>query len=64
MPHRSNHHALGVLRVGVFPQQLHGDGRVEIDSVDTILTAERLSGLYGYGLRQLEDRGRRCFIPE
>lgn len=43
---------------------LHGDGRVEIDSVDTILTAERLSGLYGYGLRQLEDRGRRCFIPE
>jgi iron complex transport system ATP-binding protein len=43
---------------------LHGDGRVEIDSVDTILTAERLSLLYGYGLRQLEDRGHRCFIPE
>jgi iron complex transport system ATP-binding protein len=43
---------------------LHGDGRVEIDSVDTILTADRLSRLYGYGLRQLEDRGHRCFIPE
>jgi iron complex transport system ATP-binding protein len=32
--------------------------------VDAILTAPTLSELYGYGLRQIEDRGRRCFIPE
>lgn len=41
-----------------------GDGRTEIAPVDDILTAERLSELYGYGLRQIEDRGHRCFIPE
>ena len=29
-----------------------------------ILTATTLSELYGYGLRQIEDRGHRCFIPE
>lgn len=43
---------------------VYGDGRTEIGSVDAILTAEKLSELYGYGLRQIEDRGRRCFIPE
>lgn len=43
---------------------VHGDGRSEIGPVDSILTAEKLSQLYGYGLRQLEDRGHRCFIPE
>jgi iron complex transport system ATP-binding protein len=43
---------------------LHGDGRAEIDSVARILTAEKLSELYGYRLRQIEDRGHRCFIPE
>ncbi len=43
---------------------VHGDGRTESGPVDTILTAEKLSQLYGYGLRQLEDRGHRCFIPE
>ena len=43
---------------------VHGDGRTEIGAVDSILTAETLSRLYGYGLRQLEDRGHRCFIPE
>lgn len=43
---------------------VHGDGRTELGTVDTILTAEKLSQLYGYGLRQLEDRGHRCFIPE
>jgi iron complex transport system ATP-binding protein len=32
--------------------------------VDDILTAATLSELYGYGLRQIEDRGHRCFIPE
>ena len=43
---------------------LHGDGRTEIATVDAILTAKTLSELYGYGLRQLEDQGHRCFIPE
>lgn len=43
---------------------IHGDGRTEQGAVDTILTAEKLTELYGYGLRQIEDRGHRCFIPE
>jgi len=43
---------------------VYGDGRTEIGPVDRILTAETLSKLYGYGLRQIEDRGHRCFIPE
>ena len=43
---------------------VHGDGRTEQGPVDTILTAEKLSQLYGYGLRQLDDHGHRCFIPE
>lgn len=43
---------------------LHGDGRSEDGPVDEILTADRLSALYGYRLRQIEDQGRRCFIPE
>jgi len=43
---------------------VHGDGRTELGPVDDILTAPRLSELYGYGLRQLEDGGHRCFIPE
>ena len=43
---------------------VHGDGRTEQGSVDGILTAGKLSELYGYGLRQIEDRGHRCFIPE
>lgn len=43
---------------------LHGDGRTETGTVDHILTAEKLSELYGYGLRLIEDRGHRCFIPE
>ena len=43
---------------------VHGDGRTEQGCVDTILTAGKLSELYGYGLRQIEDRGHRCFIPE
>jgi iron complex transport system ATP-binding protein len=43
---------------------MHGDGRTEQGTVDDILTAPRLSKLYGYGLRQLEDAGHRCFIPE
>ena len=43
---------------------IHGDGRTELGAVDSILTAKKLSELYGYGLRQIEDGGRRCFIPE
>ncbi len=43
---------------------IHGDGRTEQGAVDAILTAEKLSELYGYGLRLIEDRGHRCFIPE
>ena len=43
---------------------LHGDGRTEMGPVDSILTAATLSQLYGYGLRQIDDRGHRCFIPE
>jgi iron complex transport system ATP-binding protein len=43
---------------------IYGDGRTEIGTVDEILTAETLSKLYGYGLRQIEDHGHRCFIPE
>lgn len=43
---------------------VHGDGRTETGPVDDILTAATLSELYGYGLRQIEDRGHRCFIPE
>ena len=43
---------------------VYGDGRTESGTVDAILTAETLSELYGYGLRQIEDRGHRCFIPK
>lgn len=43
---------------------VYGDGHTSTGSVDDILTAATLSELYGYGLRQLEDRGHRCFIPE
>lgn len=43
---------------------VYGDGHTELGSVDAILTAKMLSELYGYGLRQIEDRGHRCFIPE
>ncbi|HLO63128.1 MAG TPA: ABC transporter ATP-binding protein [Azonexus sp.] len=43
---------------------VHGDGRTAMGTVDAILTAATLSELYGYGLRQIEDRGHRCFIPE
>jgi len=43
---------------------IHGDGRCDLGSADDILTAERLSELYGYRLRCLDADGRRCFIPE
>lgn len=41
-----------------------GDGRTENATVDGILTAKTLSELYGYALRQIDDGGQRCFIPE
>jgi iron complex transport system ATP-binding protein len=41
-----------------------GDGRTENATVDGILTAKALSELYGYALRQIDDGGQRCFIPE
>ena len=43
---------------------LHGDGRVETGPVDALLTAERLSALYGHALRQIDDGGHRHFVPE
>lgn len=43
---------------------VHGDGRTEEGAADDMLTAERLSALYGYRLRLVESDGRRCFIPE
>lgn len=43
---------------------VHGDGRCVMGTVDDILTAKTLSELYGYGLRQIDDGGHRCFIPE
>jgi iron complex transport system ATP-binding protein len=43
---------------------VYGDGQTETGTVDRILTSKKLSDLYGYGLRQIEDRGHRCFIPE
>lgn len=42
---------------------IHGDGRCEQGEVDQILTAEKLSCLYGYRLHQLNDGEHRCFIP-
>jgi iron complex transport system ATP-binding protein len=43
---------------------LHGDGECEIGPSAELLTADRLSRLYGYPLRALDDRGRPWFIPE
>lgn len=43
---------------------VYGDGQTRLGTVDDILTAAMLSELYGYGLRQIEDRCHRCFIPE
>ena len=43
---------------------LYGDGRAEIGPSAELLTADKLSALYGYPLRALDDRGRPWFIPE
>lgn len=42
---------------------LHGDGEFELGNSEDLLTAERLSRLYGHPLRTLEDQGRRWFVP-
>ena len=42
---------------------IDGDGHFELGAVDTVLTAENLSALYGYPLRQFEQAGQRCFVP-
>lgn len=42
---------------------LYGDGRTLLGSADDVLCADVLSDLYGHRLRQIEDDGRRCFIP-
>lgn len=42
---------------------LHGDGRCEIGDSTSLLTAEKLSALYGHPLRALDDRGRPWFVP-
>jgi iron complex transport system ATP-binding protein len=43
---------------------LDGEGGCEIGACEELLTAERLSALYGYPLRALDDRGRPWFVPE
>ena len=42
---------------------IDGNGACQLGPVDAVLTAETLSDLYGYRLRQIEDGGHRCFIP-
>ncbi len=41
---------------------LHGDGRWEAGAAAQLLTAEKLSGLYGTPMLQLEAQGRRIFV--
>ena len=41
-----------------------GDGNYEAGTVDAVLTAEKLSDLYGYRLQQFEHNGQRCFVPD
>ena len=43
---------------------IDGDGHCELGAVDTVLTAKKLSALYGYPLRQFEPAGQRCFVPD
>jgi iron complex transport system ATP-binding protein len=42
---------------------IHGDGRAELGSCREMLTAPRLSGLYGHPLKEVESDGHRWFIP-
>ncbi|HCN68088.1 MAG TPA: ABC transporter ATP-binding protein, partial [Candidatus Accumulibacter sp.] len=43
---------------------LFGDGYSEIGPVDGVLTGAILSELYGHALRQIDDDGRRFFVPQ
>ena len=42
---------------------IDGNGHCELGAVDAVLTAEKLSALYGYRLHQFEHDGQRCFVP-
>lgn len=42
---------------------LDGDGRCTLGATAEVLTAERLSALYGHPLVALDDRGRPWFVP-
>lgn len=42
---------------------LYGDGRFDLGPSQVLLTAERLSEVYGYPLHTLDDRGRPWFVP-
>lgn len=42
---------------------LYGDGRYDLGDSQTLLTAERLSEVYGFPLHPLDDRGRPWFVP-
>lgn len=43
---------------------LAGDGDFALGGCGEMLTAERLSALYGHPLRALDDRGRPWFVPQ
>lgn len=43
---------------------IDGEGNCELGAVDAVLTAEKLSALYGYRLHQFEHDGQRCFVPD
>jgi iron complex transport system ATP-binding protein len=42
---------------------IHGDGRTELGSCREMLTAPRLTELYGHPLKEVESDGHRWFIP-
>ncbi len=43
---------------------LFGDGEFLLGKSEDVLTAENLSRLYAYPLREFSDRGRRWFVPD
>ncbi|MDR0440857.1 MAG: ABC transporter ATP-binding protein [Candidatus Accumulibacter sp.] len=43
---------------------IYGDGRCECGSTVEMLSAERLSGLYGHPLRVFEREGQLCLVPQ
>ncbi|MDD5364190.1 MAG: ABC transporter ATP-binding protein [Gallionellaceae bacterium] len=43
---------------------LHGEGEHELGASAAVLDADRLSRLYGYPLRVIEQDGQRWFVPE